>query len=324
MTAIHLSIRHVLTAAALALGVLGAAALSGTAVGAQPAPLRPIPASVAQPSLGPLKVQAFGTRAVISFTSSEPTALAVEYRPAGAMTPPSPTPRGPLGGVANPLGTGGVATTGETPPPTAYTTQHQFELKPLKSNTTYHVFVSATTRSGQQLRAETAVRTHPRRLRVTLSEINIEHDGDGYLRGKGEPVWFVDLAWAGGRADGSFPDTNVAFGEGRFVPRTSRGLVPSWTFAEENFDTLPDVLTVITSSDEDDGPIDCFPGCPFDPRALTQREWRVPQGVESASTSVQIQEDGSDLESVVTLTFELFHDDLSYPAPRRNTPRSTW
>ena len=65
--------------------------------------------------------------------------------------------------------------------------------------------------------------------------------------------------------------------------------------------------------------------CPFGGDDSPTTSWRVPQGVEWASTptSLRVADLGAGWDSTVVFTFELFHDNLSYPADR-NTPSSTW
>jgi hypothetical protein len=51
----------------------------------------------------------------------------------------------------------------------------------------------------------------------------------------------------------------------------------------------------------------------------------MPPG-EFSSTTVTVRgdDDTTAFKSVLTFTFDTFHDHLSYPAPRRNRPSSTW
>ena len=69
-------VRGVLVAAGLAAAVAGTAALGGPAAGAQP--IEPFIVGTITASISALKVQAFGTRATVTVTSSEPTALAFD------------------------------------------------------------------------------------------------------------------------------------------------------------------------------------------------------------------------------------------------------
>jgi len=334
--------RRLILAAGLAAAVLGTAALGGPAAGADPPPLRPIVATVA-PSLGPLGVSVKGTEATVIVTSSVPTAVTYEVKRVGATPPPSHPPRGPLGGVANPLGTVGVATTGDTPPPSAYRDKHEIALKGLTSNTAYDVFVAATTQAGERLTAQTRVSTAKKRVRITLESIDIKDDGDGFLSGDGEPLWFVKPSWDGvvyqPAANGGalcYPNFHGrceygSFGEDRVTPRNAKAAPLAIVFAEENFDRFPTTLALDVWAEEDDAVggawvIECVTGgCPVGEDTV-RFDWRVPQGVESVSQRITLRgDDGSTgFESVLTFRVDLFHDNASYPWHSRNMPSHTW
>ena len=66
-------IKRLLLAGGLTLGVLATAAVGGHAAGAQAAPI------------SPLKVQAGGTEATLSFTTAEPASVTIDYKPTVAM-----------------------------------------------------------------------------------------------------------------------------------------------------------------------------------------------------------------------------------------------
>ncbi len=257
-----------------------------------------------------------GTQATVTFTTSEPTAVTFELKEVtGAPVQPPSQPPGPLGGVRAPI-TGGVATTGDTPPPASFKTMHQLVLKPLKSNTTYDVFVVATTQSGQRLTGSARFTTLKLRVRVTLEEITIEDDGDGIFRGDGDPRWDLDLT-SGWRL--CYPITCGTYGnwgEGRIVPRDVAGNRLSWLLHEEAYHGLLDALTMTVRAFEDDPgrPHACVgEGCDGNPTIPASATWRRPQGVESASARVRVRgDDGRGFKSLLTFTFEVFHDATNY------------
>jgi hypothetical protein len=165
-------------------------------------------------------------------------------------------------------------------------------------------------------------------VRVTLSEINIERDGDTI--GDGEPRWKAYLKWgADGPVDGCYPNGCEfgSYGDGRIVPKNSQGQVLSWTFAEENFDRKPNSFQLDVWAEEDDPDLAASAG--GDPFANgADLTWTVPQGEERASRPFHVRADksstlGQDFKSEMTFTFEVFHDNLSYPSAR-NLPQSTW
>ncbi|MFH0342619.1 MAG: hypothetical protein ACHBNF_10935 [Chromatiales bacterium] len=292
----------------VAAAVVGAAVLGWIIIGTVPA------------SISPLQVQPFGTRATVTLTSSEPTAIAFVYR-----------------SVESPLDTGGVLTTADSPPPAAYQTQHQFELKPLRSNTAYELSVVATTRGGQQLTARTDFTTLKQRVRIALDKISVEQDGD--LGGKGEPLWLWRVDWAGGAVGQCYPNNGGlehqvsicqegSFGEGEIFPRNHRGQRMQLIFAEENFSVMPQSLELSPDVEENDlidvlfFPITAI-GKSYDPRSPSVT-WAVPQDKEFAVEHVPLQTNhsstGQNLESVMHFSFELFHDNLSYP-PNHTHPQ---
>lgn len=355
--------QRLITAAGLALAVVGASALGGPTAHADTPPTRAIPAVVGTAAaqgapISPLKVLAFGTEATISFTTAEPAAVTVMHKPATARAAAGPAaataPTGALG--TRPAIVQQITDGQPLPILRQYTTTHQVKLTGLTSNTAYTVTVVAETQSGQKHTVETEVRTAKARIRVTLREINIEYDGDvdpgwGFaeIERAGDPLWVVGLAWGGVGVGGCFP-VDCNYGEyqaGRIFPRNSAGQSLTWLFAEENFDKLPDKLKLYTYTVEDDGVfgaigaaiVDCFNpgafGCDFvvavnggyayDSNHGSETSWTMPQG-EFSSTTVTVRGDDKTtaFKSVLTFTFETFHDLLSYPAPRRNAPSSTW
>jgi hypothetical protein len=220
-----------------------------------------------------------------------------------------------------------------------YAAAHAHKLTGLRSNTAYTVTVTATTRDNRTATAQTAFTTLKQRLRVTLREITITNDGDGFLSGDGEALWTVGLDWAGGAVAGCFPNTDVGFGgvcqhgsygEGRIFPLNNHGQTLVWLFAEENFDRFPDALTIRTTADEDDwvpgvNILECAAraDCAF-PKESDSRQWHAPRGLEWASTPIRLTAfDNPLFESFLTFTVDLFHDNLSYPS-ERNAPSSTW
>jgi hypothetical protein len=326
-------IRRLLTGATLALGVL-AAALDGSTAGADTPPERGAPLNL--PTISALKVQAGGTEATVTFTTAQPAYVTVEHKPATTAVGRQPAVQ-VLDGVFQAVTTptpntpvkifDGIGTLHRS-----YTTTHERKLAGLKSNTTYDVVVTAETQSGQKHTATTRVTTLKQRVRVTLREIKIERDGDTV--GDGEPSWLVGLTWAGGEILGCYPN-NGAFcetgshGDGQISPRNYLGKPLMWLFAEENFDTMPDSFNLFATAEEYDL-IDIIPFCCgfTPPRPAPQRpDWTVPQDKEFASqpftTRANHSSSGQDFKSVLTFTFELFHDNLSYPAAR-NAPQSTW
>jgi len=330
--------RRLVLAVGLTAAVLGTTMLSVAPAGADPPPQRTIPAIVSPPtggvvtapsrggplagvaaSITPLQVQVGGTQATVTFTTSAPTAVTFTLTDVSG-TPPSPPPAGPLGGVTGPLA-GGVLLTGDAPSPASFKTAHQLTLKPLTSNTTYDVFVAATTQAGQRLTGSARFTTLKLRVRVTLEEINVEDDGDTdygiVVNNDAEPRWVMDLTFGHTLCYpincGAYAG-NVA--EGRFVPRDPAGNRLTWQLYEEVFHGLPSTFTISVRTFEDDVNLTgaCLGGgCDFNDNQLATCTWHRPQGVESASTRVQVRgDDGDGFRSVLTFTFELFHDATSY------------
>jgi hypothetical protein len=224
----------------------------------------------------------------------------------GTVVPPT---RIPLDDIRAPI-TGGIATDGGTPPPADYRKEHTIRLTGLQSNTTYEVTVNAGTPDGRSAVARETFKTLPARVRVTLEEINVEDDGDGIFRGDGDPRWEMDLTLGGKLCYPIKCGTFGNHGEGRFVPRDPAGNRLTWQLFEEVFQGLPDTLTISVKAEEDDGAISGSPS-----QISTQTAtWRVPRGVESASSRVQVRGDQAsrDFRSVLTFTFELFHDSTPY------------
>jgi hypothetical protein len=301
--------RRLFLATGLALAALVPAALNGPATDAQTAP----------PVISPLRVLAFGTEATVSFTSSEPVAATITYQPSAGTGQPTVQ-------ASN-----------------TYTTAHETTLTGLTSNTQYQVSVAAETRAGQRTNGSANFYTAKQRVRVTLREIDITKDGDAWWS-NGEPSWLVGLGWAGGETAGCFPNNgNVcetgSYGEGRFVPRNYLGQPLMWLFAEENFDAMPSVFNISADAEESDLDVINYIGRTFEcigrfftikyacgtfGSPNTSTEWRVPVGQEFASTPITVTANDSDeFLSTMAFTFELFYDQLSYPAAR-NTPQSTW
>jgi hypothetical protein len=330
----HPFVRRLGIAAGVAAAIVSTVAFHGTIAGAQPAPaVVGGSIAVAAPSISALHVQAGGTAASVSFTTSEPTAIAFDLTgPSAVPAPVSPAPRGPLGDARAPL-TGG-ATTGELPAADAYQTQHLLPLTQLTSNTTYDLVVAATTQSGQRLSAQTRFTTPAKRLRVTLESIEIEDDGD--LIGKGEPRWIVDLAWTGGALTRCYPlpypCEPVASRERRLTPRTAAGALLTFVFAEEHFDRFPETVSLAVQAREYDslsgvgGVVDCIISLGCTVGAEAPRVWPVPLGVEQAEQRLTARGDDLDggFKSVLTFRLELFHDATPVPAPGPNLPSSTW
>jgi len=321
---------RLLLAAGLALGAATPAGAAQAAAGSAAAVLEP------------LRVVPGGQEATVDLRASEPVAVRVDYQPVQPAQPESPvTPAkfGVLhtaggsggGGAFNALTDGsafagpGFAAVSAEP---LYATAHHLKLTGLTPATGYTLTVRATNRSGQETVAGATFTTLKRRVRIALREITIKDDGD--LIGAGEPLWTVGVAWAGGAVSGCFPNTDNGlggvcqpgeFGEERLFPRNNHGQVLTWLFAEENFDRFPESFTLTARVDEADWPfVPCAP-CDFGGR--DPHELALPRGVEWASTPVYLRANDSDVESTMAFTFELFHDNLSYPA-QRNAPASTW
>ena len=164
------------------------------------------------------------------------------------------------------------------------------------------------------------------RVRITLREINVRNDGD--LFDDGELLWGVTLRWAGGSIKGCFPAPDnfcrhESRGTGRFVPKNYLGEPLTFIFAEENFDTFPTEITLDVYQDESDavGQFTIpFPSFGY----VGEKVWPVPQAKEWDSTPYVARVTDGKSEADLSFTFEFFRDNLSYPAPRRNMPSSTW
>ena len=322
--------RRLILGAALALAALAPAALSGSVSDAQTMP----------PTISPLQVRAGGTEAIISFTSPEPLAVTLDYKPlTAAAVGPQPTVHVFDGGFqpaagATPApsiplpGTGGGWQWQRT-----YTTTHELKLTGLVSNTQYQVSVTGETRTGRRISGSTTFTTAKKRVRLILDRIQVADDGDWI--GKGEALWVWSVTWAGGETGGCNPNTTssglessagvcqpASIGEGLHHPRTESGEKLTKIFAEENFPQgMPKSFTLAAGAEERDlllpwgrlwetlvhiarfhGPTASF-------------EWSVPQDKESASTPAKVGANAAknELESRMEFRFELFHDNLSYP-----------
>lgn len=332
------SITRRIRAAALSAVVLGTVVFNAPATGAQPVVARPS-AQTQTPtvSLGDVTVQREGHGAWVAFTSSEPTSATVSARLL-AQAPTQPTRPGVPPRVqdvqAGGLDPGILSNSAPNSGPLTYERQHRLHVPNLASNTAYTVQVAAATSSGQRVTRSVQVTTLKERVRVTLRQIQIDDDGD--LVGAGEPLWVAAVDWTGGTFNGCYPNNGAmcqhgSWREGIIVPRTRAGGSLTWLFAEENFDTFPDTFTLRATAEEDDlvpgGLLDCvanFNGCPFQGHGTVQ--WRVPQGVEFASTSVSVGASDTlgGFQSQLQFTFELLYDNASYPVTRRNIPSTTW
>jgi hypothetical protein len=300
-------IRRIILAAGLALAALAPAALGGPAADAQ-----------APTTLSPLRVLALGTEATVSFTSSEPVAVTITHTPTAGGRP--------------------VVRSWDI-----YTTTHATTLTGLTSNTQYQVSVTAVTPDGRRTNGSANFYTAKKRVRVTLREINVTEDGDIFWM-NGEPTWYTRLEWAGGFSGGCFPIDcqQGSYSEGRIQPRNPAGQPLMWLLAEENFDAMPTKVTLYAGAYENDASFvsriaqaiehfvscvgsDCLGSFAPDDLDFAAQVWQVPAGQDFASTTVVIQTDhsGQGFKSTMAFTFELFHDNLNYPAAR-NTAQSTW
>ncbi len=328
----HLPFKRPLALALLTLGIF--AALSGTA--AARAAAQRAGSAADGPLSAAIAVQPFGTRAEVTVTTSLPTVIHSTVTAAGEATvPPSDAGAGtpPDGGIEP----------GFVLAPSSYVTTHAYTVANLTANTAYTLNVEATTLDGQRSAASASFTTLKRRVRVTLRTIDISDDGD--LFGDGEPLWLMALHYkraAGGEGavgacyplpPGSICEAG-SYGEGRVFPRASDGQFLAWTFAEENFDQFPDTFNLSVEAHEDDfvpftGALvdllqNCLAsGCSF--TAALDGLWTVPHDAEWASTTVSLKANDpvGGLHSTLVFTYELFHDNLSYPAAR-NAPSSTW
>lgn len=333
MTSYRSFTRRLLAAATLAVALLGTATLSVPAASADPAPR-------GAPTISPLHVQPGGTEAMVRFTTSEPTTVVVDYRPAGVT--PLRQPQAVETGVAAAAPSrvpAVIRQEGSLQHLLRASSSHEQKLTGLTSNTAYEVSVTATTEKGQRLTAETRFTTLKERIRVTLRQITIEDDGD--LIGNGEPSWLVALGWAGGSVADCYPNPGScdpgSYPSGSIVPRNASGGFLTWIFAQENFDRLPQTLTLKVYPEESDSIaaympafyLECFTGlmalC-LDGTGLDETRWQRPQGMEWSSETVSLRADLWDqgFKSSLVFTVETFHDNRSYPAPKRNAPNSTW
>jgi hypothetical protein len=339
MTRTH-TFTRLLTGAALATAVLGSATLS-------------MPTTDAAAPISALKVQAGGTEAMVSFATAEPASVTVEHKPAGMpaaattaggqMAAQGQGPNDALWGIKRPStapSTTAPVGQSEGAPLGGYATTHQRKLTGLQSNTAYEVTVTALTQSNQLHTATTRFTTARQRVRVTLREITITEDGDIFWM-NGEPMWLVRLTWADGKTGACYPNNgNICetgdHGEGRIFPKNYLGQPLTWLFAEENFDTMPAAFSISAKGEEYDFVpalsklAECFVGAcstgeGSNEGTYSTKSWQVPAGREWASTPIAVDADDSQQEfrSTLAFTFELFHDNLSYPAAR-NTPQTTW
>ena len=279
-------LRRFLVGATLALAALAPATLGGPVANAQ-----------SPPTLSPLRVQAFGTEATVTFTSSEPVAVTITHQP----------------------------TTGGQPVVQSwniYTTTHETKLTGLTSNTQYQVSVAAVTRDGRRTNGAATFTTTKKRVRLILDRITITDDGDWI--GKGEPTWSWKVEWAGGETGACFPNTTPSgiehlvgvcqagsYGEGTIFPHNDRGEKLMLTFAEENFPAMPTSFTLSASAAESDL-TDVLPFPTFH-RAGAPMPWPVPQDKEFASQAMTVLANGPGFESTMDFRFELFHDNVPYP-----------
>jgi hypothetical protein len=316
MTHPQSSARRLLLAAGLA-AVLGSAALTGAPAGAQPAP----------PIVKLDVIEVRGHSATVFVTGTAPISITHTIQPLNGTDVGVEVPirRGrapfagdatlPSGGVAGLPGRG-TASTGGAQAAAVYQTQHRLDLTGLQSNMNYELVVTATAEKPND-KQPAVVRqrftTLRERLRITVEEINIEDDGDGWLSGDGDPRWEVDLKYPNSNAAMlCFPNPGDCskygnYGEGRITPRYA-GQPLYWLLAEE-ISPLPDELTITVRAYEDDPEVTgaCVGDCEETrPASIT---WRRPQGVESHTARVQVRGDnGEGFKSVLTFKFEVFHD----------------
>ncbi len=316
--------------AGLTAGVLATAALGATTAGADPIPARAPVAAAPATTLFLPEVRPGGTYVDALALSSEPTSLTYSLKRAD-MAPPVTGGAGPLQGVRAPIG-GGVLSPPESTP--VYETKHPLHLTGLTSNTTYVLYVAATTRSGQRLTAQAQFTTLKERVRLTLDKIVIHDDGDTFS--DGDPTWFWQVGWATGTAKDCYPKSAGQCKEGDFSEGTVYPVINgqkfAFVFAEENFQpvpnphpqpgnedftSMPQQFQLKVSAKESDyailGGLDSL----FDWGAwlggIAQASWQVPQGKESASQQVTVSAEDGNFRSTMYFTFQLFHDNQSYP-----------
>jgi hypothetical protein len=339
--------RRSLAIAALAVGVLATGLLGVPAAGADATATPPRNAATAAPLSIAIAVQPFGTKVTAKVTTSLPTMLTYSTKAVSATPAAGPSPQATVAADTGGAPHGGPITPKYVLSPANFVTAHEDTLTGLTSNTRYELSVTATTQDGKTATGTTTFTTLKQRVRVTLREINITDDGDWI--GDGEPLWVIGVTWK--RSDGTGPAGEAgdcyplavsicqtsSFSEGRYFPRNSAGQFLAWTFAEENFDRAPNMFDLDVKAQEDDlipglGSLgdflqECMPlfGGPCGFSSSPDASWKVPQGVEWASTAVTLKADdiGGGLHSTLTFTYELFYDNLSYPAAH-NRPSSTW
>lgn len=322
-----------LTAPALAAAMLGAAAFGGRTANAAPPPLAI-----------ELGVYPGGTEATVYVRPTSADLISVSHsvrRVTGGGTTVPPT-RAPIRDVVASLG-GGLLTTDGFQPQPVYDKEARIRLTGLQPNTTYEVTVNAATPTGQTAVARQTFTTLKQRVRVTLDKIVVHNDGDGFLAGKGEPTWLWSIeGFSGGPLRDCYPKNTAGrcgvaeVGEGTILPRTRAGQPFSYVFAQENFmpvvnpnpqpgnedfTSMPRQFTLRATAHEDDsivGPLDAALSTLFGDwgaRLATSpvATWQAPQGVESASRQVTVGADDGTFRSTMYFTFQLFHDNVSYP-----------
>ena len=340
-----------IAAATLAAAVLGATTLRVPTAGADPAPVRAAPATVAsQPLSIEMLVAPGGTGATVIVRPTNPELISVSHsvrRLTGGGTIP-PTTRIP-DHVANPLSGGVLSASDAQPlpvfePEPVYEKEARIQLTGLTSHTTYEVVVTASTRDGRTATARQTFETASKRVRLTLNTINIQDVG-GLLEGDhAEPTWFWHLSgFAGGPLKDCFPKAagqcqEGDFGEYTLLPTCSRGdrdhrtCTYTYVFAEENFrptdntnaapgsedfTSMPRQFQLRAAVHESDAPLVSSLDTFFDWGAWlggsAQAAWQVPQGQERTSQQVTVSTDDGTFRSTMHFTFELFHDKLSYP-----------
>ena len=320
--------------------VLAAAVLGAGVFGSRGAMAAPPPLSIE------LGVYPGGTEATVIVRPTNPELITVSHslrRVTGGGTTVPPT-RVPLVGVTAPLGGDLVSDGGPAPQP-VYTKEATIRLAKLQPNTAYEVVVNAGTQDGRTATARQTFTTLKQRVRLTLDKAVVHDDGDGFLSGKGEPTWLWTVeGFSGGPLKDCYPKTSTGrcgvaeVGEGTIVPRTRAGHPFSYIFAQENFvpvvnpnqqpgdedyTSMPREFTIRADAREDDpgiiGSVDAALSAIFGDwgawlAGSSVATWRAPQGVESASQQVTVSADDGKFKSTLYFTFQLFHDNMSYPA----------